>query len=128
MSKCVLSEGADLDLDEIWEYIAQDNIDAADRWIDKLFDAFERLARNPGMGHTRKDLTDHEVLFWPVAAYLIIDRKHGRQIEIVAVTQGARDIPSFLRRRTRSHRKRRPLRNSGRLPLASSSNDEATRS
>lgn len=100
MSKFVLSEGADLDLDEIWEYIAQDNIDAADRWINKLFNAFESLARSPGMGHTRKDLTEHEVLFWPVAAYLIIYRKHARQIEIVAVTQGARDIPSFLRRRT----------------------------
>jgi hypothetical protein len=32
---------ADLDLDEIWEYIAADSIDNADHWIAKLFDAFE---------------------------------------------------------------------------------------
>lgn len=38
MSGYVLSEDADLDLDDIWEYIAQDNIDAADRWIGKLFE------------------------------------------------------------------------------------------
>jgi plasmid stabilization system protein ParE len=33
MSAYVLSEDADVDLDDIWEYIAQDNIDAGDRWI-----------------------------------------------------------------------------------------------
>jgi len=100
MSQHVLSTGAELDLDEIWEYIAQDNIDAADRWIGKLFDAFEALARNPGMGHKREDLTAYPILFWPVGAYLILYRVQSERIEIVAVTQGARDIPSFLRQRT----------------------------
>jgi plasmid stabilization system protein ParE len=33
MTGYVLSADADLDLDEIWEYIAADSIDAADRWI-----------------------------------------------------------------------------------------------
>jgi antitoxin ParD1/3/4/toxin ParE1/3/4 len=100
MSRYVLSVGAELDLNEIWEYIADDNIDAADRWIGKFFDAFEALANSPGIGHTRKDLTDFPVLFWPVGDYLILYRIHSQRIEIVAVTQGARDIPSFLRRRT----------------------------
>jgi plasmid stabilization system protein ParE len=45
MTGYVLSVDADLDLDEIWEYIAADNIDAANRWIGTLFDAFEALAR-----------------------------------------------------------------------------------
>lgn len=57
MSRYVLSIDADLDLDAIWEYIARDNLDAADRWIGKLFDAFEALAQTPGMGHRREDLT-----------------------------------------------------------------------
>jgi plasmid stabilization system protein ParE len=100
MRKYLLSVGAEFDLDEIWEYIANDNIDAADRWIGKLFDAFESLSRSPGLRHTRKDLTDYPVLFWPVGAYLILYRTQNKQIEIVAVTQGARDIPSFLRQRT----------------------------
>jgi len=68
MNEYVLSTGAELDLNEIWEYIADDNIDAADRWIAKLFDAFEALARNPGMGHKREDFTAYPVLFWPVGA------------------------------------------------------------
>lgn len=100
MKEYVLGTGAELDLDEIWEYIAQDNINAADRWIGKLFDAFEALARNPGMGHRRDDLTAYPVLFWPVGAYLILYRVQTEFIEIVAVTHGARDIPTFLRRRT----------------------------
>ena len=99
MKEYFLSVEAELDLDEIWSYIAQDKIDAADRWIARLFDAFEALARTPGMGHTRKDLTDHPVLFWPVGAYLILYRVQTERIEIVAVTQGGRDIPSFLRPR-----------------------------
>jgi plasmid stabilization system protein ParE len=32
MTGYVLSVAADLDLDEIWEYIAADTVDAADRW------------------------------------------------------------------------------------------------
>jgi plasmid stabilization system protein ParE len=99
VSGYALSTGAELDLDEIWEYISRDNITAADRWIAKLFDAFETIARNPGIGHGRQDLTDYPILFWPVGAYLILYRIQAKRIEIVAVTQGARDIPSFLRRR-----------------------------
>jgi plasmid stabilization system protein ParE len=53
VSGYVLGADADLDLDRIWEYIARDNVDAADRWLEKLFDAFEALAQTPGMGHTR---------------------------------------------------------------------------
>ena len=101
MSNYILGPDADLDLDDIWEYIAADSIDAADRWIAKLFDAFEAIGRMPGIGHKREDLTAYPVLFWPVGSYLIIyrtraDRHAG---EIVAVTQGSRDIPAFLRRR-----------------------------
>jgi plasmid stabilization system protein ParE len=99
VSDYVLSPDADLDLNDIWEYIATDSIDAADRWIGKLFDAFDAIARTPGIGHKREDLTPYPVLFWTVGAYLIIYRAERRPVEIVAVTQGSRDIPSFLRRR-----------------------------
>ncbi len=99
MSGYVLSTHADADLDEIWEHIAADNIDAADGWIAKLFEAFEALGRTPGMGHKREDLTSYPVLFWPVGAYLILYHAARPVIEIVAVTQGSRDIPAFLTRR-----------------------------
>ena len=99
MSVYVLSSDADRDLDDIWEYIAQDSVDAADRWIAKLFDAFEALGETPGMGHKREDLTQYPVLFFPVGSYLIIYRTKPLPVEIVAVTRGSRDIPAFLQRR-----------------------------
>ncbi len=99
MNEYVLGAGTELDLHEIWEYIAEDNIDAADLWIGKLFDAFDLLAHNPEIGHRREDLTAYPILFWPLGAYLILYRIQKDLIEIVAVTQGARDIPSFLRQR-----------------------------
>jgi len=100
MNAYVLSEDAGLDLDDIWEYIARDNIDAADQWTGKLFDAFEAIGRTPGIGHKRENLTGcYPVLFFPVGAYLIIYRATLPTVEIVAVSQGGRDIPSFLRRR-----------------------------
>lgn len=99
MSGYILSRDADLDLDDIWEYIAADSTDAADSWIGKLFDAFEALERTPGMGHKREDLTSYPVLFWPVGSYLIIYRAEHLPVQIVAVTRGSRDIPAFLRQR-----------------------------
>ena len=69
MSGYLLGVEVDLDLDEFWEYIAADKIDAADRWVGKLFDAFEALARSPGMGHRRLILINPtfaaNAYFWP---------------------------------------------------------------
>ncbi|MBZ5593497.1 MAG: type II toxin-antitoxin system RelE/ParE family toxin [Acidobacteriia bacterium] len=45
MSGFVFHPEALADLDEIWEFIAQDKIDAADRVIAEIFDAVCALAR-----------------------------------------------------------------------------------
>jgi len=100
MSGYVLSKAALLELDEIWSFIAQDNPEIADRWIEKLLDACETVARHPHMGHAREDITDKAVLFWPVGTYMIIYRVLAHHIDVLAITQGSRDIPSYLRRRT----------------------------
>ena len=39
------------DLDEIWEYIALDSLDAADRVIADFLTATRNLVSFPGMGH-----------------------------------------------------------------------------
>ena len=57
MTQYILSEDADRDLDDIWDYIAEDNIDAADQWVARLFDAFDAIGNTPGIGHKREDLT-----------------------------------------------------------------------
>ena len=53
-----------------------------------------QLARTPDIGHKREDLTRFPLPFFPVGAYLVIYRAiFRRPVEIVAVTQGSRDIP-----------------------------------
>jgi plasmid stabilization system protein ParE len=55
MANHIINQEADEDLHDIWDFIALDNIDAADRWDAKLREAFDLLGRNPEVGHTRKD-------------------------------------------------------------------------
>ena len=100
MNQFVLSPEAAQDLIGIWEYIAVDEIEAADRLIAKLRDQMIALAKTPGLGHLREDLAeDRPLLFWPVGNYQIIYQFKTGPIEIVAVTHGMRDIPVFLEQR-----------------------------
>ncbi len=95
----VLSPEALQDLQDIWDFIAADNLTAADQLENDFFEAFEQLARRPGMGHTRSDLTERDVRFWPVGSYLIVYRSLRTPLQIVAVLHGARDIPEIIRQR-----------------------------
>ena len=45
------------DLDEIWEFIRGDNLDAADRLIAEILAAIDALVPFPSRGHRRPDLT-----------------------------------------------------------------------
>ena len=95
----VLSPEAVQDLEDIWDFIASDNIDAANRLENDCFEAFEELARHPQIGHVRHDLTKRNVRFWPVGSYLIVYRKARDTVQIVAVLHGARNIAKELRSR-----------------------------
>jgi toxin ParE1/3/4 len=58
MKPFVLTPRAAQDLSDIWDYIAADDIEAADRVLDALENGMVKLAKNPGMGHWREELTD----------------------------------------------------------------------
>lgn len=75
MATYLLSPEAFDDLQSIWDFIAADNAEAADKLMDEFFEVFESLARWPGQGHTRVDLTNRDVRFWPVGSYLIVYRE-----------------------------------------------------
>ena len=100
MKSLIISLEAEMDLNDIWEYIAADSADAADRFLEKLYDQMLLLAKMPGMGHVRKDLAEsRSILFWPVGNYIILYRCKADCVEIAAIAHGKRDIPSFIRRR-----------------------------
>jgi len=45
------------DLDEIWEYIAQDNVEVAGRVLADIHSTLSTLAGSPQIGHRRPELT-----------------------------------------------------------------------
>jgi len=96
MPKYTLSPKALNHIQSIWDFIAADNQDAADRIVDELFAAFERLAEWPGIGYTRSDLSQADVRFWTVRSYLVVYREKPLPLQIVAILHGARDIPSII--------------------------------
>ncbi len=91
-----LSPQAARDIQQIWAYVAPDSLKAARHIRLQMFDACQRIAENPRIGHRREDLTDRPVLFWPVGSYLIVYNPARKPVEIVRVVHGARDVPSLL--------------------------------
>jgi len=71
MSEFVLHPEAVKDLEEIWEYIAAENLDAADRVREEIYDAIQSLVPFPYVGHSRSDLTSRPLRFQVVREYVI---------------------------------------------------------
>ena len=63
MSRYAFHPEAFADLEEIWDYIAKDNIDAADRVLGDIHSALATLAGSPQIGHRRPDLTTRPLRF-----------------------------------------------------------------
>lgn len=81
---------AEIDLDEIWEYIAAENISAADRVISDIRQALDNLAPFPHSGHRRTDLTGRPLRFIIVRDYLIAYAPDEKPLWVVAVMHGHR--------------------------------------
>jgi len=99
MSRFRLSPEAAQDLNHIYEYIAQDSVDAAEKVRGEIYDALSGLVAMPLKGHRREELTSRPVLFWPVRSYQIIYRPQSQPLEVVAVLHGKRNIRRVLRGR-----------------------------
>jgi plasmid stabilization system protein ParE len=91
MSGYAFHPAAFADLDEIWEYIAQDNVDAADRVLADIRSTLTTLAGSPHIGHRRPDLTTRPLRFHVVREYLITYAPDETPIWIVAVLHGRRN-------------------------------------
>ena len=84
------------DLEEIWDYIALDNLQAALRVTNQIELVTRRLARSPHIGHLREDLTDRGHRFYLVYSYLVVYRPGFRPLQIVRVLHAAGDIREIL--------------------------------
>lgn len=86
---------AALDILDIWDHIADDNMAAADRWVDELDVAFGRLATQPMMGRARPELAT-DLRSFPFRRYVIYYLPLSDGIDVVRVLYSARDIDGLL--------------------------------
>jgi len=66
MKAFILTPRAEQDIGDIWDYLAADSFEAADRVLAALKKTMHRLARNPGIGHLREELADRRHRFFLV--------------------------------------------------------------
>ncbi len=103
MSGYAFHPDAFADLVEIWEYIAQDNVDAADRVLADIHSTLTLLAGSPYIGHRRPDLTTRSLRFHVVREeYLVAYAPDEKPLWVVAVLHGRRNprlMAAILRER-----------------------------
>ena len=96
MSRYRLAPLADLDLEEIWLYVAQDSgVNAADRLIDEITERFGLLATHPDAGRLRDDIAAG-VRSFPVKNHIIYYRASAHGILVSRVLHGKRDQAAVL--------------------------------
>ena len=95
MRKITRKPQAKRDLFDIWDYIAEDNLIAADRVIDSLEEKIRYLADNPRLCPARPDIA-HGIRYLPVGSYLIFFREIEDGVDIVRVVHGARNIEALF--------------------------------
>jgi toxin ParE1/3/4 len=102
MNGYALHPEAFIDLDNIREYIAEDNPDAADRVISEIFDGIRALVARPHQGYRRPNLTSSPLRFMLVREYAIAYAPDKKPLWIVAIFHGRRSprvVAAILRGR-----------------------------
>ncbi len=95
MSRYEIGERAEADLNEIWTYIAQHDPQATDRQIDRLFERFEMLGRQPTIGELWGNNSPSLRVF-PVGKFAVFYAIEDDTVQIRRVLHGARDLSQFV--------------------------------
>ncbi|NJM48890.1 MAG: type II toxin-antitoxin system RelE/ParE family toxin [Alkalinema sp. RU_4_3] len=97
MSRVLIRSEALLDLDDIFDYIADDSLDRAIAFIQKLHDQIEKIAATPGMGRRRDELLP-DLRCMAYGNYMIFYFSMNDGIDVVRVINGARDIEAIFQK------------------------------
>ena len=98
MSRVVRSRAAERDFIEIWNYIAADDSQAADKLLFKLEDQANFLADFPKSGSPRPEL-GRDARSFVIGNYLIIYRPIADGIRLLRILNASRDVSRAMRRR-----------------------------
>jgi toxin ParE1/3/4 len=91
-----------VDLEDIWEFIAAENLAAANRMTEEILDANDVLVAFPHQGYRRPDLTSRPLRFKLVREYVIAYAPEKKPLWVVALFHGRRSprvIAAVLRDR-----------------------------
>jgi len=99
--RIIITPRADQDIDHLFTYIAQNNLDTAIRFFDSARMTFAQLARTPGMGNICevKNPRLQGLRKWVVKGFekhLIFYCYSDEYIEVLRVLHGMQDIPTIL--------------------------------
>jgi plasmid stabilization system protein ParE len=93
MSAYLLTEEAERDLNELWDYIAADSsIDQADAVAVEIRAALNLLASAPGIGHRRGDVKDPRYRFWRANRFIIAYFPDTRPLQVIRIVGGHRNF------------------------------------
>ena len=95
MSRIKFTTATIQDLEEIYNYIAADNVAAAERLANRLRQRWHMIADNPQIGHRRDDLLKN-LRSSTEGNYVIFYRPLKPGIEIVRVLHTSKDIESHF--------------------------------
>lgn len=92
MSVVNISEDAQGDLREIWEFVSAKDVEAAMRLLKQITDKFDTLLSFPSAGRGRDDLIVG-LRSLAVGRYIIFYQPEDDGIEVLRVLHGSRDVP-----------------------------------
>ena len=93
-----LAPRAAADLDDIWSYVAEQSgsIEVANRLIDSIASRFFLLASHPYLGRARDDSFGADSRSFPVGEYVIVYCVEHKDVLILRVAHGRRDIEALF--------------------------------
>ena len=95
MTRHTIAPEARDDLQEIWNHIARDNLNAARRVRGRLEETFRMLSRSPLLGEAC-DYLRRGLRLFSVGNYVVFYEVKRGQVRIVRVLHGARDYEDMF--------------------------------
>ena len=87
---------AELDLLNIWNYIADDSLDRADDFLDRIESKLMTLAQNSGLGRKRSELLP-DLRSFPIDNYVVFYQQIDGGIDVIRLLHGSRDIEEVFK-------------------------------
>lgn len=95
MSRLLYTLQAEEDLLEIWSFIAEDDMTAADHVLEQMGSMCRNIADVPFMGRDRSDVAEN-LRGIAMGSYVVFYRPIEDGIVIIRVLHGARDLPELF--------------------------------